>query len=113
MQAYNLGYDASEDAVPKAGYAIHHPAGNFARISSFNQTSCAHLHPNLKLLKTPTELCWVLAHSVSAVLASNTNMRCAAFVGERALCLKARQCRSFVVERGTVWGCWLETLSTA
>ena len=39
VQGYNLGYDASENAVPKAGYAIHHPAGNFARISSYNQTS--------------------------------------------------------------------------
>ena len=67
MQAYNLGYDASEDAVPKAGYAIHHPAGNFARISSFNQTSCAHLHPSLNL-KLITRR-FVLACSVSAVLA--------------------------------------------
>ena len=40
MQVYNLGYDASEDVMPKSGYAIHHPAGNIARISSFNQTAC-------------------------------------------------------------------------
>ncbi|KAK9836324.1 hypothetical protein WJX81_005312 [Elliptochloris bilobata] len=36
---YELGYDASDNAVPKSGFAIHHPAGNIARISSFNQTA--------------------------------------------------------------------------
>lgn len=40
-QAYELGYDASDDVVPERGFAIHHPAGNIARVSSFNQTGCA------------------------------------------------------------------------
>ena len=48
LQVFNLGYDASKSAVPKNGYAVHHPAGNFARISMFNSTACA--PKNLSLL---------------------------------------------------------------
>ncbi|KAK9834127.1 hypothetical protein WJX81_000295 [Elliptochloris bilobata] len=31
-QVYELGYDASKDAVPKNGFSIHHPAGNIAHV---------------------------------------------------------------------------------
>ena len=41
LQVYNLGYDASKIAVPRNGFAIHHPAGNFARLSMYNSTACA------------------------------------------------------------------------
>lgn len=41
LQVYNLGYDASKNAVPRNGYAIHHPAGNYARLSMYNSTACA------------------------------------------------------------------------
>jgi len=35
---YKLGYDASENAVPKRAVGIHHPNGNFKRISYANNT---------------------------------------------------------------------------
>ncbi len=36
-----MGYDASPSTVPKSGYAIHHPSGNYAHVSTFNTTACA------------------------------------------------------------------------
>ncbi|KAK9834175.1 hypothetical protein WJX81_005389 [Elliptochloris bilobata] len=38
-KSYELGYDARDDVLPTSGYAIHHPAGNIARISSYNQSA--------------------------------------------------------------------------
>lgn len=46
-QAYELGYDASDDVVPERGFAIHHPSGNVARVSSFNQTACASMQTSM------------------------------------------------------------------
>lgn len=60
-QVYNLGYDASKIAVPRNGYAIHHPAGNFARLSMFNSTACAPGH--VTLLMTLVQFCIVSRHT--------------------------------------------------
>ena len=37
---YLMGYDADNTTVPQNGFAIHHPSGNVARVSSYNATAC-------------------------------------------------------------------------
>ena len=43
FKPYLLGFDASEDAVPRQAVGIHHPNGSVKRISYANE-ACPSLH---------------------------------------------------------------------
>ncbi len=53
FKPYKLGYDGMEDAVPKRAVGIHHPNGNFKRISYAN-SRCA--HRNQALVNKPFDI---------------------------------------------------------